>query len=70
MIVAVRALRWDFAPLESTLRDLDPVARLRMAIGAFVRFSAEMPELSRLMLQEGKQSSWRLDYIMPPASQT
>jgi AcrR family transcriptional regulator len=53
-----------FDPLESTLRDLDPVARLRMAIVAFVRFSAEMPELSRLMVQEGKQSSWRLDYIV------
>jgi hypothetical protein len=53
-----------FDPLESTLRDLDPAARLRMAIVAFVRFSAEMPELSRLTVQEGKQSSWRLDYVV------
>jgi len=51
-------------PLEATLRDLDPVARLRTVIVAFVRFSAEMPELSRLMVQEGKRSSWRLDYIV------
>ena len=53
-----------FAPLDSTLRDLDPDLRLRTAITAFVRFSAEMPELNRLMVQEGKQASWRLDYII------
>ena len=53
-----------FASLDSTLRDLAPDLRIRMAITAFVRFSAEVPELSRLMVQEGKQSSWRLDYII------
>jgi len=53
-----------FEPLNSTLRDLVGEARLRMAITAFVRFSAETPELNRLMVQEGKQSSWRLDYII------
>ena len=53
-----------FDPLGATLRDLDPEARLRTAITAFVRFSAETPELSRLMVQEGKQDSWRLDYIV------
>ncbi|MBW2243697.1 MAG: TetR family transcriptional regulator [Deltaproteobacteria bacterium] len=51
-------------PLEATLRDLEPAVRLRTAIAAFVRFSAEVPELSRLMVQEGKQASWRLDYIV------
>lgn len=53
-----------FAPLDSTLRDLAADLRLRTAITAFVRFSAEMPELSRLMVHEGKQPSWRLDYII------
>ena len=53
-----------FGPLDSTLRDLEPELRIRTAITAFVRFSAEMPELNRLMVQEGKQSSWRLDYII------
>lgn len=53
-----------FDPLGTTLRDLDPEAGLRTAITAFVRFSAETPELSRLMVQEGKQPSWRLDYIV------
>jgi AcrR family transcriptional regulator len=53
-----------FDPLGATLRDLDPEARLRTAITAFVRLSAEMPELNRLMVQEGKQPSWRLDYLV------
>jgi TetR/AcrR family transcriptional regulator len=53
-----------FAPLESTLRDLPRDARVRAAIAAFVRFSAEMPELSRMMVQEGKQASWRLAYLV------
>jgi TetR/AcrR family transcriptional regulator len=53
-----------FDPLEATLRDLARDARIRAAIAAFVRFSAETPELSRMMVQEGKQPSWRLDYIV------
>lgn len=53
-----------FDPLEATLRDLTAEARLRAAIAAFVRFSAEVPELSRMMVQEGKHSSRRLEYIV------
>jgi TetR/AcrR family transcriptional regulator len=53
-----------FDPLDGTLRDLDPTARTRATIAAFVRFSAETPELNRLMVHEGKQPSWRLDYIV------
>ena len=35
------------------LANVDPVTRLRLAIRHFVEFSAEHPELHRLMLQEG-----------------
>ena len=49
---------------EDTIRDLPQDQRLRVFISAFVRFSAEVPELNRLMVQEGKTKSWRMDYIV------
>ena len=54
----------QFAPLEPIIRDLDPEDGLRAGIAAFVRFSAEQPELNRLMVQEGRHDSWRLEYIV------
>lgn len=51
-------------PLEPVLKDLDEEARLRAVITAFVRFSAETPELNRLIIQEGREESWRLDYLI------
>lgn len=53
-----------FAPLEPIIRDLDVEDGLRAGIAAFVRFSAEQPELNRLMVQEGRHDSWRLAYIV------
>lgn len=49
---------------EETIRDLPDDQKLRAFIGTFVRFSAEVPELNRLMVQEGKTKSWRMDYIV------
>jgi len=45
-------------------QDLPPKERLAPRIRAFVRFSAEHPELNRMMVQEGKYHSWRTDYII------
>lgn len=53
-----------FQPLQQVVLDLDEEARLRAVIAAFVRYSAEAPELNRLMVQEGRHDSWRLDYIV------
>jgi len=53
-----------FQPLEQIILDLDEDARLRAVITALVRYSAEAPELNRLMVQEGRYDSWRLDYIL------
>ena len=53
-----------FAPLEPIIRDLEVEDGLRAGIAAFVRFSAEQPELNRLMVQEGRHDSWRLTYIV------
>ncbi|MEL6830943.1 MAG: TetR family transcriptional regulator [Pseudomonadota bacterium] len=49
---------------KDTERDLSPHERLRFRIRTFVRYSAERPELNRLMAQEGKHDSWRLRYIL------
>jgi AcrR family transcriptional regulator len=51
-------------PLAPILKDLDEDGRLRAVITAFVRFSAEAPELTRLVIQEGRADSWRLDYLI------
>jgi len=53
-----------FDPLEQTLQVLDEDERVRAMIAVFIRFSAETPELSRLMVQEGRHDSWRLQYII------
>lgn len=47
-----------------TIRDLPQDQKLRAFVSTFVRFSAEVPELNRLMVQEGKTNSWRMDYIV------
>lgn len=51
-------------PLITTLQDLDGDARLRAIIAAIVRFSAETPEFNRLMVQEGRANTWRLQFLM------
>lgn len=51
-------------PLETVLIDLDEEAQIRAAVTAFVRFSAETPELNRLIIQEGREDTWRLDYLV------
>ncbi len=61
-ILAVLQARVE--PLAPVLNDLDEDGRLRAVITAFVRFSAEAPELNRLVIQEGRTDSWRLDYLI------
>jgi len=46
------------------IRDLPPEERQYAFVSTFVRFSAEVPALNRLMVQEGKARSWRMDYIV------
>ncbi|MEE4299927.1 MAG: TetR family transcriptional regulator [Pseudomonadales bacterium] len=44
--------------------DLPPREAARAVVRAFVRYSAEHPELNRLMLQECGEASWRVDYLV------
>ncbi|MGD1934747.1 MAG: TetR/AcrR family transcriptional regulator [Candidatus Phaeomarinobacter sp.] len=50
--------------LETVLIDLDEDEQIRAEVKAFVRFSAETPELNRLIIQEGREDTWRLDYLV------
>ena len=45
------------------IRDLAPEERQKAFITTFVRYSADAPMLNRMMAQEGKAPSWRLDYL-------
>lgn len=43
--------------------DLSPVARLQFYVRAFVRFSAHHPEINRLMIREGMDDAWRMEWL-------
>jgi AcrR family transcriptional regulator len=65
------AVEWLFAQAAAELAaaeqravDIDPVARLRFFVRAIVRFSARYPEVNRLMIEEGTQDDWRLDWLV------
>ncbi len=49
---------------QELMRDLPPRERVAYIIRSFSRYSASNPELHRLMIQEGKQDSWRLRWIL------
>lgn len=62
------AVDWGFGHLTTALRQADderrePLERLRTYVRTFVRYSADHPELLRLMDIEGAEHSDRLDYI-------
>ncbi len=46
------------------LQDLGPRERVSAVIRFYVRFSAEHPELARLLAQEARHDSWRIQYLV------
>lgn len=65
------AVRWLFeratAELEAAERhaaDVDPIARLRYFVRAYVRFCARFPAVNRMMVQEGMHDDWRLAWLV------
>ena len=46
------------------LKDLSEYEQIATMIRFYVRFSARHPELSRLLSQEGRQQSWRIQYLV------
>lgn len=64
------AVTWWFSQASHMLRvrvsgqgDADPAAQLRALIAGFVRFSASFPEANRLMIREGMDEDWRLEWL-------
>jgi TetR/AcrR family transcriptional regulator len=54
----------ELASAERHAAAVDPVARMRYFVRAFVRFSAQFPEVNRLMVQEGMRDDWRLHWLV------
>ncbi|MEO0368465.1 MAG: TetR family transcriptional regulator [Pseudomonadota bacterium] len=46
------------------LRDLSPRERLSYILRSYVRFAASCPEFNRMMVQEGKRHSWRVEWLV------
>jgi AcrR family transcriptional regulator len=44
--------------------NVDPVGRLRYFVRAYVRFCARHPEVNRLMVREGMDNDWRLEWLV------
>ena len=65
-----QAVTWWFGQAPHMLRvrvsgqgGSDPAAQLRALITGFVRFSASFPEANRLMIREGMDDDWRLQWL-------
>jgi len=65
------AVEWLFARAAAELAlaeqhaaHVDPVGRLRYFVRAIVRLSARHPEVNRLMIEEGSQDDWRLNWLV------
>jgi AcrR family transcriptional regulator len=54
----------EFGGVVAALRDVDPVARWRAAMKAFVRFAARRPEMHCLMTREGAHDGPRMRYLV------
>ena len=54
----------DLLPRVESLADIVPIEAARGFVRTFVRYSAEHPELNRLMMQESVAASWRVNYLV------
>ena len=49
---------------EELVQDLSPRERVAYTLRSYVRFAATYPEFHRLMIQEGKHDSWRIEWLV------
>ena len=54
----------DLGEALASLNEADEAARLRLFVRAYVAFCARYPELNRLMIQEGMDRDWRLNWLL------
>ncbi len=60
----LQTLADEMQNVEDTTDSLPRAARFRAATLAFMRYSARYPQLNHIMTQEGKQKSWRSDFLL------
>ncbi|MEM1112779.1 MAG: helix-turn-helix domain-containing protein [Pseudomonadota bacterium] len=48
---------------QDLMKDLPVHERIAYQIRSYVRFSAQQPAFNRMMMQEGKHDSWRLEWL-------
>lgn len=51
-------------PAVDQSRDIEPRERIRFLIRRYVRACAEVPEMSRIILDEGRSDTWRLRWFV------
>ena len=54
----------ELEPRMEIIRELDNRERIAFIIRFYVRFSARNPELPRLLSQEARHKSWRIEYLV------
>lgn len=47
-----------------TAQDVDTAGRMRFLVRSYVRFCARSPEFHRLMIKEGTENGWRLEWLV------
>lgn len=48
----------------SAMQDLPGDAQFRVHVTRFIQFSASHPQVSRVIIQEGRHHSWRLEFLL------
>jgi len=58
------AMKAEFAKASEYLNDLEAQSRGRFLVRTLVRITAKYPQLNRIMIQEGIQKTWRLEWLV------
>lgn len=58
------AMKDEFAKASEYLDDLETQSRGRFLVRTLVRITAKYPQLNRIMIQEGIQKTWRLEWLV------
>jgi len=58
----------ELSVAEKGAANVDSGERMRYFVRAFVRFCARFPEVNRLMIREGMEDDWRLDWLVENAA--
>ena len=54
----------ELGPVLAQSKDIEPGERIRFLIRRFVRASATVPEIARIMFDEGRCNGWRLKWLV------